>query len=139
MNIKNGFTNPFLLFFPFNLLFVYERGGRDNSSDNQLAKKPISDDNSPKPESTLLGKTVTKNKKRSYAQLHLDLGQSDFLLHTCSACGVMYVTGNEKDEKAHKGFHNDYTRGIQFKVQMLQLMCLHELFRFIWVLVMSIC
>lgn len=118
---------------------MYERGGSDYSSDNQLAKKPISDDNSPKPESTLLGKTVTKNKKRSYAQLHLDLGQSDFLLHTCSVCGVMYVTGDEEDEKAHKGFHNDYTRGIQFKVQMLQLMCLHKLFRFIWVLVMSIC
>ncbi|KAK9921455.1 hypothetical protein M0R45_029964 [Rubus argutus] len=92
-----------------------QRGGSDYSSDNQLAKKPISDDNSPKPESTLLGKTVTKNKKRSYAQLHLDLGQSDFLLHTCSVCGVMYVTGDEEDEKAHKGFHNDYTRGIQFK------------------------
>ncbi|PRQ44132.1 putative N-acetyltransferase ESCO, zinc-finger, N-acetyltransferase ESCO, acetyl-transferase [Rosa chinensis] len=91
------------------------RGGSECSWDNQLAKTPISDVDSPKPESTVLGKTVTKNKKRSYAQYHLDLGQSDFLLHTCSACGVMYVTGDEEDEKAHKGFHNDYTRGIQFK------------------------
>ncbi|KAI8539653.1 hypothetical protein RHMOL_Rhmol09G0199600 [Rhododendron molle] len=50
-------------------------------------------------------------KKRSYAQPHLDLGQSDFLLHTCSVCGFMYACGDEGDEKVHK----DYTHGIQFK------------------------
>ncbi|KAH7839315.1 hypothetical protein Vadar_002557 [Vaccinium darrowii] len=50
-------------------------------------------------------------KKRSYAQLHLDLGQSDFLLHTCSICGFMYACGHEGDEKVHK----DYTHGMQFK------------------------
>ncbi|KAG5533041.1 hypothetical protein RHGRI_027318 [Rhododendron griersonianum] len=54
-------------------------------------------------------------KKRSYAQLHLDLGQSDFLLHTCSVCGFMYACGDEGDEKVHKEFHKDYMHGIQFK------------------------
>ena len=107
------------MFFSFNSLFEYERVGSEYNWDNQLVKKPVSDVDNPKPESSVLGKTVTKNKKRSYAQYHLDLGQSDFLLKTCSVCGVMYVTGDEVDEKAHKGFHNDYIRGIQFKVKRL--------------------
>ncbi|KAM0883431.1 hypothetical protein ACQ4PT_031654 [Festuca glaucescens] len=29
------------------------------------------------------------NKKRSYGQFHLELGQPDFLLHTCAVCGMM--------------------------------------------------
>ncbi|TVU01811.1 hypothetical protein EJB05_52723, partial [Eragrostis curvula] len=32
-----------------------------------------------------------RSKKRTYAQFHLELGQSDFLLHTCSVCGMMYA------------------------------------------------
>ncbi|CDO99933.1 unnamed protein product [Coffea canephora] len=49
------------------------------------------------------------------AQLHLDLGQSDFLLHTCSTCGVKYACGDEADEKLHKELHKDYPHGIKFK------------------------
>ncbi|KAE9451264.1 hypothetical protein C3L33_16841, partial [Rhododendron williamsianum] len=56
---------------------------------------------------------LLSGRQRSFAQLHLDLGQSDFLLHTCSVCGFMYACGDEGDEKVHK----DYTHGIQFKVQ----------------------
>ncbi|XP_050382664.1 protein CHROMOSOME TRANSMISSION FIDELITY 7 [Argentina anserina] len=97
-------------------LSTYKRRTPNPQSwDKQLANTPISVVGSPKPESNVPGMTVVKNKKRSYAQYHLDLGQSDFLLKTCAECGVMYVTGDEGDEKAHKGFHNDYTRGIQFK------------------------
>ncbi|KAJ4970066.1 hypothetical protein NE237_003165 [Protea cynaroides] len=55
------------------------------------------------------------NKKRSYAQFHLELGQSDFLLHTCYICGLKYARGEEGDEKVHKAFHKKYTQGIQFK------------------------
>ncbi|MCL7033082.1 hypothetical protein MKW94_018536 [Papaver nudicaule] len=55
------------------------------------------------------------NKKRSYAQFHLELGQSDFLLHTCSTCGFNFAIGDEGDEKVHKEFHKTYTHGIQFK------------------------
>ncbi|KAH7557098.1 hypothetical protein JRO89_XS11G0046200 [Xanthoceras sorbifolium] len=72
-------------------------------------KKPTSADLCLKPQ------LKTLNKKRSYAQFHLELGQSDFLLHTCSTCGVKYAPGDEGDEKAHKTFHKDYTLGIQFK------------------------
>ncbi|GAB4832832.1 hypothetical protein Ancab_006847 [Ancistrocladus abbreviatus] len=55
------------------------------------------------------------NKKRSYAQFHLELGQSDFFLHTCSVCGIKYAKGDEGDEKVHNYFHKSYTHGIQFK------------------------
>lgn len=59
------------------------------------------------------GKILTSNKKRSYAQFHLDLGQSDFLLHTCSTCGIKYTKGDVVDEKVHNTFHKNYTHGIQ--------------------------
>ncbi|XP_043703579.1 protein CHROMOSOME TRANSMISSION FIDELITY 7 [Telopea speciosissima] len=55
------------------------------------------------------------NKKRTYAQFHLELGQSDFLLHMCSICGLKYARGEEGDEKVHKAFHKNFTQGIQFK------------------------
>lgn len=75
----------------------------------------------PKPDpspSMVTRKPVVKNKKRSYAQLHLDFGQSDFLLHACSTCGVEFTPGNEEDEKVHKEFHKRYTQGIQFRVSL---------------------
>lgn len=86
-------------------------------------KKTSSDNEPMKPESSISGKTVVKNKKRSYAQYHLELGQSDFYLHGCSICGFKYTPGEEEDEKAHKGFHKDYTLGIQFKVEMFGFHC----------------
>lgn len=62
------------------------------------------------------------NKKRNYAQFHLELGQSDFLLHACKTCGFEYSKGDEGDEKVHKTFHKNYTHGIPFKVSLeLQL------------------
>ncbi|KAK1264220.1 hypothetical protein QJS04_geneDACA008590 [Acorus gramineus] len=57
----------------------------------------------------------TLNKKRSYAQYHLEFGQSDFLLHECAECGLRYARGEEGDEKVHRAFHANYVRGIQFK------------------------
>ncbi|MQL95635.1 hypothetical protein Taro_028303, partial [Colocasia esculenta] len=60
-----------------------------------------------------IGKVL--NKKRSYAQYYLEFGQSDFLLHTCSICGMRYARGDEDDEKVHKTFHNNYYHGIPFK------------------------
>jgi len=59
------------------------------------------------------------NKKRTSSQFHLELGQSDFLLHNCSVCGLAYARGDEGDEKVHKAFHRDYNQGIQFKVQLV--------------------
>ncbi|CAN4112448.1 unnamed protein product [Withania somnifera] len=56
-----------------------------------------------------------QNKKRKYAQFYLELGQSDFLLHTCTVCGFKYAKGDEGDERFHKTFHKNYTHGIPFK------------------------
>ncbi|KAG6482709.1 protein CHROMOSOME TRANSMISSION FIDELITY 7-like [Zingiber officinale] len=61
------------------------------------------------------GSSRMLNKKRSYAQYHLELGQSDFLLRSCSVCGMMYAPGDESDEKLHGDFHKKYYEGIRFK------------------------
>ncbi|KAL7137238.1 hypothetical protein ABFS83_10G079400 [Erythranthe nasuta] len=66
-----------------------------------------------KPEQAKCSKNL--NKKRNYAQLHLEVGQSNFLLHTCKTCGFKYATGDEGDEKVHKTFHKNYTHGIPLK------------------------
>ncbi|CAD6260390.1 unnamed protein product [Miscanthus lutarioriparius] len=55
------------------------------------------------------------SKKRNYAQFHLELGQPDFLLHTCSVCGMMYARGNDEDEKVHRAYHKSYSGGVPFK------------------------
>ncbi|CAM0145828.1 unnamed protein product [Urochloa decumbens] len=55
------------------------------------------------------------SKKRSYAQFHLELGQPDFVLHTCSVCSMMYARGNDNDEKVHKAYHKNYFEGVPFK------------------------
>lgn len=64
-------------------------------------------------------RTKTLNKKRNYAQYHLELGQSDFLLHTCPTCQFKYACGDETDEKVHKEFHKNFCQGIAFKVSTL--------------------
>ncbi|TYK25316.1 protein CHROMOSOME TRANSMISSION FIDELITY 7 [Cucumis melo var. makuwa] len=78
-------------------------------------KTSVPDDSSGKSELALSTKIVVKNKKRSYAQYHLLFGQSDFLLHFCSTCGIKYARGDQDDEQSHKAFHKKYTCGIQFK------------------------
>lgn len=55
------------------------------------------------------------NKKRSYGQFHLELGQPDFLLHACAVCGMMYARGNDEDEKVHRAYHKTYFQGVPFK------------------------
>uniref|UniRef100_A0ACD5USX7 Uncharacterized protein n=2 Tax=Avena sativa TaxID=4498 RepID=A0ACD5USX7_AVESA len=55
------------------------------------------------------------NKKRSYGQFHLELGQPDFLLHMCAVCGMMYARGNDEDEKVHGAYHKSYFQGVPFK------------------------
>ncbi|XP_028784945.1 protein CHROMOSOME TRANSMISSION FIDELITY 7 [Neltuma alba] len=86
-----------------------------NTGEIHQAKKIIPVESCSKPESIITGRTIIKNKKRSYAQFHLDCGQSDFLLHNCSTCGVKFAPGDVEDEKAHKEFHKTYTRGLSFK------------------------
>ncbi|RVW42752.1 Protein chromosome transmission fidelity 7 [Vitis vinifera] len=90
------------------LWIVKEKNETDGGLIAETMKKPIVVD-SPLPSRTL-------NKKRNYAQFHLELGQSDFLLHSCSTCGLKYAPGDEGDEQVHKAFHKNFTHGIQFKV-----------------------
>ncbi|KAG2683090.1 hypothetical protein I3760_10G016700 [Carya illinoinensis] len=88
---------------------------RAQKSHSETLKKPICDNWCSKPESNASGRPINNKKKISYAQFYLDLGQSDFNLHTCSTCGINYALGERDDEKAHKAFHKDYTHGIPFK------------------------
>lgn len=48
------------------------------------------------------------NKKRKYAQFHLDLGQSDFMLRDCKTCGLKFVPGDEL--KKTRSFTKSFTR-----------------------------
>ncbi|TYG54116.1 hypothetical protein E1A91_D09G152300v1 [Gossypium mustelinum] len=75
--------------------------------------KPISETRVSREECGSNGRNL--NKKRSYAQFHLELGQSDFLLHACLICGVKYSPGDEADERNHSIFHKNFTLGVQFK------------------------
>ncbi|RVW72413.1 Protein chromosome transmission fidelity 7 [Vitis vinifera] len=74
----------------------WEKSETDGGLIAETMKKPIVVD------SSLPSRTL--NKKRSYAQFHLELGQSDFLLHSCSTCGLKYSPGDEGDEQ---GWRNE--------------------------------
>ncbi|KAK8336998.1 hypothetical protein V6Z12_A09G155600 [Gossypium hirsutum] len=87
--------------------------------------KPISETRVSRDECGSNGRNL--NKKRSYAQFHLELGQSDFLLHACSICGVKYSPVDEADERNHSIFHKNFTLGVQFKVQEVVKMMETEL------------
>lgn len=101
----------------FSFLFPFGgKSGSDGGSVGDMPKRADLGDLSSKPVPSLSRKVL--NKKRSYAQFHLELGQSDFLLRTCTTCGFKYAAGDEGDEKVHKTFHKDYTHGIQFKVSI---------------------
>ncbi|KAL8526985.1 hypothetical protein ACS0TY_016015 [Phlomoides rotata] len=93
-------------------IYKPERENESESNDKSLDKHD-SENKFTKSEQTKCNKVL--NKKRNYAQLYLEVGQSDFLLHTCKICGFKYATGDEDDEKVHKSFHKNYTHGIPFK------------------------
>ncbi|KAL0320113.1 UNVERIFIED_CONTAM: protein CHROMOSOME TRANSMISSION FIDELITY 7 [Sesamum radiatum] len=85
----------------------------DGGKNGKAPKKRDCEGKSTKLEQAKCSKVL--NKKRNYAQLHLEVGQSNFLLHTCSTCGFKYAPGDEVDEKVHKTFHKNYTHGLPFK------------------------
>ncbi|KAK8554050.1 hypothetical protein V6N13_072970 [Hibiscus sabdariffa] len=87
--------------------------GKKKESSDDKSEKPISENRSSRGECGSSGRNL--NKRRSYAQFHLELGQSNFLLHSCSTCGIKYSPGDEVDEKNHTLFHKNFTLGIQFK------------------------
>ncbi|PPD81430.1 hypothetical protein GOBAR_DD21637 [Gossypium barbadense] len=86
---------------------------RKRESGDDKFDKPISETRVSREECGSNGRNL--NKRRSYAQFHLELGQSDFLLHACSICGVKYSPGDEADERNHSIFHKNFTIGVQFK------------------------
>lgn len=53
--------------------------------------------------------------KRSFTQLHLDVGQANFACITCSMCGLIYAKGEANDEKVHALFHANCTQGVKFQ------------------------
>ncbi|KAK8628887.1 hypothetical protein V6N13_009467 [Hibiscus sabdariffa] len=87
--------------------------GKKKESSDEKSEKPIPENRSSRGECGSSGRNL--NKKRSYAQFHLELGQSNFLLHSCSTCGLKYSPGDEVDEQNHTLFHKNFTLGIQFK------------------------
>ncbi|XP_073145242.1 protein CHROMOSOME TRANSMISSION FIDELITY 7 isoform X2 [Henckelia pumila] len=91
-----------------------ESNGENNHASNLKASKECDSEGKMKKIGLVKCKNVLNNK-RNYAQLYLEIGQSDFLLHTCKICGFRYSTGDEGDEKVHKTFHKNYTHGIPFK------------------------
>ncbi|GFP86524.1 protein chromosome transmission fidelity 7 [Phtheirospermum japonicum] len=88
-------------------------GEIESGSNNNELEKNDYEDKLPKLEQSNCSKVL--NKKRNYAQLHLEVGQSNFLWQTCTTCGFKYAPGVEGDEKVHKTFHKNYTHGIPFK------------------------
>ncbi|KAK6147658.1 hypothetical protein DH2020_018570 [Rehmannia glutinosa] len=85
----------------------------ESGSNGKASEKYDNEDKLTKSEQPECSKVL--NNKRSYAQLHLEVGQSNFLWHTCTTCGFKYAPGVEDDEKVHKTFHKNYTHGIPFK------------------------
>ncbi|KAL9690672.1 hypothetical protein QQ045_011078 [Rhodiola kirilowii] len=64
------------------------------------------------PKSSVGSKSLNKN--RSYAQLHLELCQSDSLVNLCSICGLRYAPDEVDVEELHN-FHKNNTHGLPFK------------------------
>ncbi|KAI3471755.1 hypothetical protein Pfo_028408 [Paulownia fortunei] len=90
-----------------------QEGEIESGSNSKASKKHDYEDKLTKLEQAKCSKVL--NKKRNYAQLHLEVGQSNFLWRTCTTCGFKYAPGVEGDEKVHKTFHKNYTHGIPFK------------------------
>ncbi|GER41846.1 N-acetyltransferase ESCO2 [Striga asiatica] len=84
-------------------------GGSNNKSleENDCEDKLIKSEHA--------GCSKNLSKKRNYAQLHLEVGQSNFLWGACKTCGFKYAPGIEGDEKVHKAFHKNYTHGVPCK------------------------
>ncbi|XP_006652477.1 protein CHROMOSOME TRANSMISSION FIDELITY 7 [Oryza brachyantha] len=94
-------------------VFFKRHARPDSSSGDGADKEGAGAPEAKRPKSCADGKVL--NKKRNYAQFHLELGQPDFLLHMCSVCGMMYARGNDDDEKVHRAYHKSYFEGVPFK------------------------
>lgn len=96
------------------VFFKRQAPGPDSNSGDEAHREGSGATEAKRPKSCA-GDGKVLNKKRNYAQFHLELGQSNFLLHMCSVCGMMYARGNDDDEKVHKAYHKSYFEGVPFK------------------------
>ncbi|KAK9855187.1 hypothetical protein WJX84_008140 [Apatococcus fuscideae] len=48
-------------------------------------------------------------------KLHLDFGQADFSVKSCSICRMQYAPGEPKDERTHAAYHAAVLTGIRFQ------------------------
>lgn len=74
------------------------------------------------------GQVRTKLKYRFLLDAHLHLHtrcislllftQANFMGTKCKECGLMYVPGEEQDEKMHRSFHTSQMQGIKFPVKI---------------------
>ncbi|KAB2037308.1 hypothetical protein ERO13_D03G068466v2 [Gossypium hirsutum] len=65
------------------MMKLIEGNDKKKESGDDKFDKPISETRVSREECGSNGRNL--NKKRSYAQFHLELGQSDFLLHACQS------------------------------------------------------
>nr|KJB18455.1 hypothetical protein B456_003G053800 [Gossypium raimondii] len=65
------------------MMKLIEGNDKKKESGDDKFDKPISETRVSREECGSNGRNL--NKKRSYAQFHLELGQSDFLLHACKS------------------------------------------------------
>ncbi|KAL4854413.1 Protein CHROMOSOME TRANSMISSION FIDELITY 7 [Chlorella vulgaris] len=52
---------------------------------------------------------------RPLTQMYLDVGQRDFHLYRCPACGMLYARGTEADERLHASFHASAAQGPRYQ------------------------
>lgn len=55
---------------------------------------------------------------RADKQYCLDFGQKNIDAIRCQTCGMLYVVGEESDEKAHAKFHADFDDGVKWSVKL---------------------
>ncbi|KAK9864626.1 hypothetical protein WJX84_001662 [Apatococcus fuscideae] len=63
----------------------------------------------------VLASIESPRQPKPLTQMHLDFGQADFSVKTCSACHMQYAPGEPKDEKTHAAYHAALLTGIRFQ------------------------
>ena len=57
----------------------------------------------------------TSSSRKKLHQTYLDLGQKNFGHVTCKVCGMVYIPGQDWDEKLHTRFHKQFFAGVAFQ------------------------
>lgn len=54
---------------------------------------------------------------RANEQFCLDFGQKNIEPNKCATCGMLYVAGEEADEKQHRKYHEEINQGVKWSVK----------------------